>query len=133
MKSSQTYPRPDRSDVKRNFVRTADNEALDIGWQEGILSDGRPFRGEYWCEDHVSVLTFFLSRIGLEDASDKDFETLLEKEGLLRFKPGKERYLSAAPFVDPTGNDIWSINVVVGDEDDTFIEGGLPLEPYRKM
>jgi len=113
-------------------VKTPENDALDVGWQEGILSDGRPFRGEYWCQDQVSILTFFLSQVGLETASDEDFEQLLEREGLLKFKPGEARYLSAAPFVDSAGNDMWSINVVVGDEDGTFIEGGLPIEPYRK-
>lgn len=127
------YPRPDRSTFKPSFRKTAENDdVLDIGWQEGVLSDGRPFRGEYWCQDQVSTITFFLSRMGLENATDADFQQLLETEGLLRFKPGKARYVIARPFVDSAGNEMWSINVVVGDEDDTFIESGLPIERYEK-
>jgi hypothetical protein len=57
---------------------------------------------------------------------------LLEREGLLRFKPGKARYVDAVPIVDSAGNEMWSINVMVGNDDDTFIEGGQPLQPYKR-
>lgn len=126
------YPRPNRAFVVRNFESSSGN-AIDTGWQEGILSDGRPFRGEYWVEDRVSVLTFFLSRKGIENITDSDFQSLLEKEGLLKFKEDVPRYLSAAPFQDSAGNELWSVNVVVGDEDDAFIDGGLPLREYKKV
>ena len=52
------YPKPNRSDQKQNFVKTADDEALDIGWNEGFLSDGRPYRVECWAENHITMLTF---------------------------------------------------------------------------
>ena len=44
------YPRPDRSAFKPNFHKSQDNPALDIGWAEGTLRDGRPLRAECWAE-----------------------------------------------------------------------------------
>ena len=130
--TSEAYPRPDRSGFKTHFEHTPDNGVLDIGWQEGIFSDGRPYRAEYWVEDHVSVLTFFLSTRGLENYSNEDFVRLLEREVSLKFKSSQQTYLDAAKFVDPSGNEMWTVNLVVGDEDETFIEGGPPLNRYAK-
>jgi hypothetical protein len=75
---------------------------------------------------------FFLSRIGLENALDADFERLLERGGLLKLKLGRQHYVSAASFVDSSGNDMWSVNVVAGDDDGTFVEDELPFERYKE-
>jgi hypothetical protein len=90
---------------RRAFSLTGDRSVLNTGGQ-----------------DQVSMLTFFLSRIGLENALDADFGRLLEREGLLKFKLGRQHYVSAAPFVDSSGNDMWSVNVVVGDDDGTRMD-----------
>ncbi len=83
------YLKPDRSNLKPNFSKKPENDALDLGWQEGILSDGRPYRAEYWCQDQISTFTFFLSTIGLEDTTKEDFRRLLQTENLIKFKPGR--------------------------------------------
>jgi len=124
-----SFPKPDRSNVEPNFSKNGENEALDIAWQEGVLADGRPFRGEYWCQDQISTITFFFSTLGLENASKEDFERLLESENLVKFKPG-QRYLTPVKWMDPSGNEMWSLNVVVGDDDGTFVEGGRPFTGY---
>ena len=123
------YPRPDRSAFKPNFHKSDDNPALDIGWAEGTLKDGRPYRAECWAEDGLTSLTFFLSRIGLETLSDADFAALLEAEGLLRFT-GEKRYVAAGPLIDSSGNEMWSVNVVVGDDEGTFLVDQLQLQRY---
>jgi len=123
------YPRPDRSGHSPNLVKTEANPALDIGWEEGVLSDGRPFRAECWAEDGVTSLTFFVSTIGLETTSNREFAQLLETEGLLRFA-GEKRYVAARPLTDASGHDMWSVNVVVGDEENTFVVDQLHLRPY---
>lgn len=123
------YPRPDRSAFKPNFRKSHEQPALDIGWAEGTLKDGRPYRAECWAEDGVTSLTFFLSRIGLEKLNDADFAALLETEGLLRFT-GAARYVAARPLTDSSGNDMWSVNVVVGDDENTFLVDKLELRAY---
>jgi hypothetical protein len=65
------YPKPDRSNVPRNFTKTPENDVIDVGWQEGVLKDGRPFHGEYWAQDQVGVMTFFFSTVGIENSTKK--------------------------------------------------------------
>jgi hypothetical protein len=127
---SESYPRPDRSKTKRNFERSEKNQALDIGWQEGRFRDGRPYRAEYWTEERVSVLTFFFSTIGLENNRKDEFVLLLEREVSLTFRSKDQIYLDAGKLVDPSGHEMWSVNVVVGDDDGTFVEGGPQLNRY---
>lgn len=127
------YPVPDRPNIKRNFKKTPENDQIDLGWQEGVLSDGRPYRGEFWTWDDVSSLTFFMSARGLESASNQELGELLEREGLLKFKSPDGRYVAAKRIVDASGNDLWSINVVLCDSDGSFLEpkGGFPFHSYR--
>ena len=58
------YPCADRSSFIPNDRKSPANPALDIGWSEGTLRDGRPWRAECWAEDGVTSLTFFLSTTG---------------------------------------------------------------------
>src|ERR1700689_1326159 len=124
-----TYPKPDRSDFKPHLSKTPENEILDLGWQEGVLKDGRPFRGEFWCQDQISMITFFFSTMGLENASQEDMESLLTSENLIQFKAGR-RDVRAVKIKDASGNEMWSVNVLVGDDEGTFVEGGRPFAGY---
>ncbi len=126
-----TYPKPDRSDFTPNFQKTAENDAIDIGWAEGCLSDGRPFRLECWCQDQVTNLQIFFARHGLEHLDREGIQSFLERENLVQFVSPK-RYASGKPWRDPKGQDMWSIAVVVGDENETYVSGGPLLSPYPK-
>lgn len=125
------YPKPDRSNFTPNFQKTVENDVLDIGWAEGVLSDGRPYRLECWCQDQITNVTIFLSQSGLEGLNDHGIQALLEREDLLHF-PSSKRYASARSFQDPSGHDLLSINVVIGDEDEIYATGGPGLQPYPK-
>jgi len=54
------YPKPDRSDQTPNFVKSAENDAIDIGWNEGNLSDGRG-KGGY--EGEQRFFSYFAPRV----------------------------------------------------------------------
>lgn len=125
------FAKPDRSEQKRNFVKTPENDVLDLVSGEGVLSDGRPYVVEFWCQDQLSLLTYFLPRKGIEDASVESMKSLLVREGLLSFTSDRQ-YVSVMPFCDGSGNDILSVNVVVGEERSTFVSDYVPLRPYDK-
>jgi hypothetical protein len=122
-------PRPDRSDYTPTRAKTAEDPSLDIGWDEGFLTDGRPYRVECWAEEGVTMLTYFFSTRGLETYSSEQFASFLEAESLVQFLDGR-RYVSAMPITDAAGNRMWSVNVVVGDEDDTYINDKTNLRSY---
>lgn len=115
--------------MEPNFTKTAENDVLDVGWYEGTFSDGRPFRTECWCQDQVTMITFFFSTIDLENASQGEIAGLLVSENLVRFNSDK-RYLAARRFVDPSGNEMWSINIVVGDGETVFLEDRVLFKAY---
>jgi len=125
------HKKPDRSNYKPNFSKTAENDVLDVGWNEGFLSDGRPYRAEMWCQDQVTSLTFFVPTSGIETMSNQQFCDMLVREGLVTFK-SEERYVSAAPFTDASGNSVWSVNAVMGDDESIFAVPKLPIRPYGK-
>lgn len=125
-----TYPAPDRTGFEPNFSKTSDNDVLDIGWAEGVLSDLRPWWLECWAQDRVTCLTIFVARAGLDLGDDPSVARFLEREGLLRFT-GKERYATAAAVTDQAGHAMWSINVVVGDDDNVFVTDTPAIKPYR--
>lgn len=123
------FPKPDRSDQTFKAYKTTENPSLDIGWNEGWLSDLRPYRVECWAEDGVTSNTYFMSTIGMEAMTDEQFASFLVNEGLLEFNSNK-RYVDAAAWTDASGNDMWSVNVVVGDDSETYVRDLIPLRRY---
>lgn len=128
---TQVYPVPNRANHKPNLDRSPERDYLDVGWNGGVLSDGRPFRVEYWYWEEVSILTYFMSTKGIENVPDGYFKELLVDEGLLSFVL-KEPVLKTKKIRDASGNEMWAINVAVGDQDELFVGGDLSIKRYRR-
>ncbi len=127
------FPTPDRT---KQPIRTANDEngVIDIGWCDGVLSDGRAFRAEMWAQDHVDMMTVFFSAAGREDMAAPAMKRFVEQEGLVSFREGcPDSCCSAAIWTDNGGNRLWSVNIVVGDEDHAYITDSIPLFPYSKV
>jgi hypothetical protein len=124
------FPIPDRSKRTVYFQKDEDG-VLDIGWCEGVLSDGRPFRAEMWAQDQISMLTIFFSTVGCENLDNAAIQQLVENERLVSFKDGP-RYCASAKFKDDAGNELWSVNIVVGDENNTYLSDSVLIFPYSR-
>jgi hypothetical protein len=125
------YPTPDRS--KQVVQRSKDEDGvLDIRWCDGVMSDGRAFRAELWAQDGVSMLTFFFSSVGLADLDQDRIKALLVSEGLVTFKADAREFCAARLTTDDGGSEMWSVNVVVGDEDNSYLADSAPLWGYSK-
>ena len=120
---------PDRSGITRNTSKTEDSEDIDIGWADGTLSDGRSYRAECWATDQITLLTFFFSTAQIEAYTDAQFIQLLEDEGLIEFF-GDSEYVTGQTFEDPSGNEMWSINIVIGDADNEFAKDSVTLQSF---
>ena len=125
------HPKPDRSGYTPNFLGTAGNPGVDIGWNEGLLSDGRPYRVECWAEDGITMLTFFVPAEGLEAYGDAGLEALLVREGLVELERPGEAF-RVMRLTDPSGNRLLSLNVVVGNGDDLYVGRSVALRPYPR-
>ncbi|MGH7647741.1 MAG: hypothetical protein ACREND_06460 [Gemmatimonadaceae bacterium] len=115
-----------------NRVKTAENDQIDIGWNEGVLSDGRPYRIELWAQDQITSVTVFLSTEGIETYSNHQFFELLEKEHIVWWTPGAKKSAYALPLDDASGNPMWSINVVIGADDGPPVADAVPVLPYSR-
>jgi hypothetical protein len=125
------FPMPDRSKISVRFAKDADG-VIDVGWCDGVLSDGRAFRAEMWAQDQVSILTFFFSTSGLENCDDQQLLQLIERERLVDFADEAHCFCEGRKYNDRAGNELWSVNVVVGADRDTYVSGSVPLFPYSK-
>ena len=125
-----TYPKPDRSNVVPNLAKTPDNEDLDIGWCEGVLTDGRPYRMECWAADQITNVTVFMSTIGLENCTNAQFVDLLERERVVSWRAGARKSAGAAQIADAAGNPMWSINIVIGVDGEPAVADSVPIFPY---
>ena len=125
----KSYPKPDRSDYKVNTSKSAHDEVIDVGWDEGFLSDARPYRAECWAESGITMVTFFFSTQGLETSTVAQLMEILKNGGLI--KPLNDTIHATAMLMrDATGNDLWSVNIVVGDENQVYLADQLMLRPY---
>ena len=124
------YPVPDRSKQTIRYSRD-DDGIIDIGWCDGVFSDGRNFRAEMWAQDQISMLTIFFSRVGIDDSDAAG--GIIESEGLVSFRKSASRNCNAVRIDDATGNPIWSVNIYIGNEDDSFLESAVPIFPYSQI
>lgn len=120
------FPVPDRTNQKITRLKGEDG-IVDIGWSEGLMSDGRPFRIEMWAQDQVSMLTVFFSARDLSELGDEHMERLIVSEAFVTFREGASQYIKKQLIEDAVGNTMWSVNIVVGDEDETYVANSLPI------
>src|SRR5690606_33095982 len=110
------YPIPDRSHHTPSLTKDEDG-VIDIGWCDGVLADGRPFRLEMWAQDGVSALTIFFSTKELTELDDERTKKLVVEEGLVAFHDREKAFCTPQKFVDRAGREMWSVNIVVGDDE----------------
>jgi hypothetical protein len=124
------FPAPNRSgqSVRR---QKDDDGVFDLGWCEGVLYDGRPFRAETWVQDQITMVTIFFSATGIDDVSEADLIRVLELEGLVEFKEnGRGRQHPCHKVEDGAGHSMWSVNITVGAEDDVYVTKIVPYYSY---
>lgn len=125
------YPKPDRSAYTPSRTKTAEHPQVDIGWNEGVFRDGRPYRVELWAMDQVTSLTVFFSTAGLEQLTNEAARELLEHEGILT-PAANTAYRSAYArlYVDGAGKPMWSVNTVIADDETVYADAPGPFHPY---
>ena len=83
-----------------------------------------------WANDGVTMLTVFFSASGMSDLDNEQMTDSILSEGFVTFHEGAKRYIDKMLRGDPAGNMMWSVSIVVGDEDQTFVASSLPIFPH---
>jgi hypothetical protein len=132
------YPIVDRSEFKPNFVLRDRDDQIDISFADGIFSDGRPFRVEFWAANQVSYLTYYFSSADISNFTASDLKQYLTSEHVIAFDDEKFHAcgftginVDAWKTVDSSGNELWAATVIVGDEDGTYIHDSVRTKRYR--
>lgn len=95
---------------------------VNVGWNAGIVEGNRPFFCECWAEG-ITVLTYFISTKGIEEYSVEQIEKMLADAEIIWYVGERKHPTSVQKFTDHEGNEFFSINIIVGDDDGTYIEG----------
>jgi hypothetical protein len=125
------YPRPDRSGYRLNLVAESEGEWLDLGWNEGVLSDGRPFRMEVWTLTGMTGAHFFFSTLDLDDLTSDSCCDLLEREHLVQFSPTSRRVKLTRGF-DTIGQSVWAVMALFGDANGRYANPQIGMLPYAQ-
>ena len=128
----------DRSDYVPNFKKRDSDDHIDLGYIEGYLSNGSPFRSERWAAFQMTFLTIFIPTDGIENTSPEEIKRLLIKEELIIFNDDKYsenvhegNNVSMKKITDTNSNNFWEIQILVGDEDKVYIETGRNYEHQK--
>ena len=103
---------------------------VNIGWNCDFIGN-RPYFLECWATDGMTMITIFISTIGIEDYTLEDMENLLIDEGKIYTKlPGYITPEMGHKVVDSLDNEFYSINIIVGLEDEPALIEGAPICPF---
>lgn len=130
-KKTSSYPKIDRSNFTPNHTKDPESDEIDIGWDEGLLRDGRLYRLEYWAVSGISMLTYFISTKEIENYSNEELKDLLVKNDLIEFID-PERGIEAQKIIDPNNNEFWSLNIAIGDEDNLYARDKSNIKKYDR-
>jgi len=113
-----------------------DDKEVNIGWNTGLLGADRPYFMEAWASNGITMLTYFVSAAGIENATTGDLVKMLTDAHLFCLLDPENPRTSVMKFEDDHGNVFFSINVTAGTEDDLYVEGARtypygPLNEYN--
>ncbi len=122
-------PMVDHAD--RLFPGRSEHGEYNVGWNAGEYEKGRPFFAECWAEDGVTMLTIFVSAQGMEETTAEQLDEHFRRIGFYK-AVSEDRGMECLRFKDDAGNEFFSLNLLVGAEDDVFMEGA-PILPYSEL
>ena len=104
----------------------------NIGWNCGFIGD-RPYFLEAWATDGITLITVFVSTERIEDYTPDDVEKMLTDVAGIYSKKEEAYESSIAKMFDGNGNEFFSVNVIVGLEDEpTVVESGV-IHPFTLL
>ena len=101
-----------------------DDPEYNLGWNAGVIGGNRPFFLECWATCGITMLTYFVSAKGIEDYGTDELLKMLEKARLVKVPDPENPRTTAVKVTDDHGNEFFSVNIVCGDEEETYTTGG---------
>ncbi len=113
------------------FPRRSEYGEVNLGWNAGEYERGRPFFAECWAEGGMTMLTIFVSAQGMEETTAEQLDEHFRRIGFYK-AVSEDRGMECLRFKDGAGNVFFSLNLLVGEEDDVCLKGA-PILPYSEL
>lgn len=111
--------------------REPESGDVNIGWNCGLVDGNRPYFSMCWAPEGITMMTFHISKIGLEDYTPTQVDALCEAHHL--YHRISNKYSPAVyDFVDKMQNHFYSVNVVVGlnEDDEIHVDNTAKSYPF---
>lgn len=109
-----------------------DDPWYNLGWDAGLLEGNRPYFLEGWATCGITLLTYFVSTEGIGEYGMPELLAMLEKAKLVKILDPSDPRTEVKKYVDDHGREFFSINIVVGDEEGTYVSGGK-IYPFATL
>jgi hypothetical protein len=101
-----------------------DDPWYNLGWDAGLLEENRPYFLECWATSGITMLTYFISTEGIGEYGVPELLAMLEKAKLVKVLDPARPHTEVRKFEDDRGREFFSVNIALGDEEETYAEGG---------
>ena len=101
-----------------------DDPWYNLGWDAGLVEGNRPYFMLCWATCGITILTYYVSAVGIGEYGEKELLQMLEKAKLVKALDPEEPRMQSMKFTEDNGNEFFSVNITAGDEDGTYTEGG---------
>ena len=109
-----------------------DDPWYNLGWDAGLAEGNRPYFLECWATCGITMLTYLISAEGIGEYGVPEMLAMLEKAKLVKILDPSEPRTDVRKYTDGSGKEFFSVNIVVGDEDGTYVIGGK-MYPFRAL
>lgn len=120
-------PLPKRSKEDISFDGIEDGETDKVGFTEGRLENGYPYRME--CAEYKGskVISIFVSQVGLMGVTGEDLDAYLRDQEVYEVYDTEPQIYT---YKDQRGNDFWRIDILLEKEGDIFSSSPISIEEF---
>ena len=120
-------PLPQRDPEDISFDGIQDSSSKKIGYVEGRLKNGYPFRLECAQYNGFKVISVFVSTMGLVGVTGEELDEYLREQELYEVYDTKPAIYT---YVDKKNNEFWRIDVLLESDGNIFSSSPLSIEEF---
>lgn len=118
-------PKRDPEDVSVQGIR--DEESKKIGYGEGRLANGYPFRLECAVYGQSKVLSVFVGKMGLIGINEEDIDNYLREQDIYEvYGTNPEVYT----YIDKNGNEFWRVDILLESEGAIYASSPISIDEF---
>lgn len=119
-------PKRDSEDISNKGIK--EDQSQKIGFKEGRLSNGYPFRLECAVYKQSKILSVFVSKNGLTEVSGSDMDYYLRSQNIYEVYEGNPEIYT---YIDKNENEFWRIDVLLETDGTIYASSPISIEEFN--